>query len=113
MFGKLTRDEMIARMFQHKSHYLVFDNGENRYASGMMNCVGVFECLEDAARKLGTYDSSFTGNGMKMDGEKIPAQHILHIDNSIDGTQSLKVLYYDEHGDLHTELLTDLEEREV
>ena len=34
-----------------------------------------------------------------MDGEKIPAQHILHIDNSIDGTQSLNVLYYDEHGD--------------
>ena len=113
MFAKLTRDEMIARMFQHKSHYLVFDNGENRYASGMMNCVGVFDKLEDAARKLGTYDSSFSGNGRMMDGEKIPAQHILHIDNSIDGTQSLKVLYYDEHGDSHTELLTDLKEREV
>ena len=111
MFGKLTRDEMIARMFQHKSHYLVFDNGENRYASGMMNCVGVFECLEDAARKLGTSDWQLLGR--PLSGEKIPDQHILHIDNSIDGTQSLNVLYYDEHGDLHTELLTDLQERKV
>jgi len=112
MLTKPSRDQMIAMMYQHKSHYLVFYNGENRYASGMMNCVGVFDKLEDAARKLNSYSSSFFGNATMMDGEKIPAQHILHIDNSVDGTQSLKVLYYDEHGELQTELLTDLKERE-
>ena len=50
---------------------------------------------------------------MKMDGEKIPAQHILHIDNSVDGTQSLKVIYYNLNGELETELLTDLKERKA
>lgn len=109
MLTKPTRDQMIAIMYRHKSHYLVFDNGENRYASGMMNCIGVFDKLEDAASKLGTCFA----DGMKMDGEKIPAQHILHIDNSVDGTQSLKVIYYNLNGELETELLTDLKERKA
>lgn len=111
MLTKPTRDQMIALMYRHQSHYLVFDGGQDRYGSGMMNCVGMFDNLEDAAKCLSTSDWQLLGRSLS--GEKIPDQHILHIDNSIDGTQSLNVLYYDEHGELNTELLTDLKERKV
>ena len=98
----LDKHKMIELMFRHKSHYLVFDGGENRYASGMGNCVGIHSCMEDAVNSLQFFD-------WDTDESELPCVHILEIDNGVNGTQSLKVHWYTDKGKrLETKLLSDM-----
>ena len=99
---KKDKHKMIELMFRHKSHYLVFDGGKNRYASGMGNCVGIHSCMEDAVNSLQFLD-------WDTDESELPCVHILEIDNSVDGTQSLIVHWYTgEDNRLETKLLSDM-----
>ena len=103
---KKDKHKMIELMFRHKSHYLVFDGGKNRYASGMGNCMGIHSCMEDAVNSLQFIELTDLWD---TDESELPCVHILEIDNSVDGTQSLIVHWYTDEGKrLETKLLSDM-----